>query len=77
MIAMTCNKKGYPEFREECNKCPMMVECVINGKSVAVGMLECPSVNVTVNINGASDGVSIDKIIDRINKNLKITFGGD
>jgi hypothetical protein len=48
-MKLTCNKKAYKEFQEECNKCSMKTECIDNGKSVFVGLIEPSPVNVTLN----------------------------
>lgn len=73
-MRLTCNKKAYKEFQEECNKCSMKTECVDNGKSVFIGIIERSPVNVTINfgntdIDGKADAELISKRITEVLKN--------
>jgi len=71
MMSLTCNKKAYPQFKEECDKCPMKTECVDNGKSVAVGLMELRPINVTLSFGAnINNDVSVDAIADKLSKIL-------
>lgn len=71
-MRLTCNKKAYKEFQEECNKSSMKTECVDNGKSVFVGLIEPSPVNVTINFGNIDDTkINAEAISDRIAKVLR------
>lgn len=70
MITMTCNKKSYSEFQAECEKCSMFNKCFIGGQSVAVGMLECPSITINVTFDGLQGTSASDIVKDGMAKEI-------
>ena len=70
-MRLTCNKKAYKEFQEECNKCSMKAECIDNSKSVFVGLIEPSPVNVTINFDNADAKIDAEAISDRVAKVLR------
>ena len=70
-MRLTCNKKAYREFQEECNKCSMKAECVDNGKSVFVALLEPSPMNVTINFGEVNSSADAESISKRIAEGLK------
>ena len=75
-MTLLCNKKAYPQFREECNKCPMKTECIDNGKSVAVGLMEQPTININVNIMSGTEKTTVEEITNQISDMLKDEISG-
>ena len=71
MMSLTCNKKAYPQFKAECDKCPMKIECVDNGNSVAVGLMELQPINVTLSFGAnINNETAIDTITNRLSEIL-------
>ncbi len=75
-MTLTCNKKAYEQFRVECNKCPMKTECIDNGKSVAVGLMEQPTININVNFMHGTEKPTVEEIANRISDMLKDEISG-
>lgn len=70
-MTLTCNKKVYSQFEKECNKCPMKTECIDGGKSVAVAVIEMPTINLSMNFTQDSTESSAKEIASRIAEMLK------
>lgn len=82
-MTLTCNKKAYSEFKEECKKCPEYDECVRNGKFAFVELATMPNTtpaqapilldNSTVTIH-VDKGFSYDVLRRDIEKSIVEQF---